>query len=772
LGEILDTRAQTREWFERGPFSTAPIGRELLKRIIPALADNIRAAIEAGSDTAPPRGLEQVLRLTNPEELAFMALRTLLNQAYAERGLGPDRDARKRKRKRKNPPKNRAMAFRLELGRILRDELEFAGLLAAKKWVLAKGRPSQKEGISAQDAAQAKHAALAKFRRIDWTNKECAQAGDWLIGVTDLKDLFVIDGDGIRIVDELAAAIDELAEDLVFKHPLYMPLLTEPPPWTSWHTEYDDKISATFVKTNDPETVEAVKAAFADGSVGPHSMGVSAVQGVPLKINPVTVPLLKEFAGEEYRRDAVVADELLGKTFWNPIRCDFRGRFIHLCDFNYTRGDPVRSLFMFAEGKKIGDSIAWLEIAIANAFGIKGTWRERFEWVAANRERIKEVATSPRLQWLQTGEPKAKEPFLFAAACVEYIAADTHGPEYVTHLPIWLDASSNGLQHLAMMGRDDRLAEMVNLNTSLDGSVKFFEKSEGELVAFAYAMDVDFAGEVPASAHEWRQRKVDKTRDVYEIVAKRALTNLSADRDDPLTKFWLDHHKNLRSLLKRPIMTLPYGATKAGMLDQIEEGAGELGLTLPNGAAANLRDHVWTAIEQKLPGAMGVREDIQRIAQRCFDRGNFMSWVTPTGVPVSNRYRKSKHTRVRLPFLGQAVTIADEYTDEIKEDKTINSAVANVTHSMDASHLVRSVNAASADGIQALTIHDCFGSLAPDVMRFAQIRRTELAHMYKFYCPLTRLRDENIPTGTNHMPPPVFGDLDVLAVIFSEYFDR
>jgi len=201
LADILDTQAQTRVRFEKGSFTTTPIGRELLKRIIPALADNIRAANEAGSDTAPPRGLEQVLRLKNPEELALMALRTLLNQAYDERGLGPNRDAKKRKKKRKNAPKNPEMVLRLEIGRILRDELEFAGLLAAKNWVLATGRSSRKRGISAADAARAKHAALAKFRRVDWTNKECAQAGDWLIEISDLKDLFVIDGRSVKIVD-------------------------------------------------------------------------------------------------------------------------------------------------------------------------------------------------------------------------------------------------------------------------------------------------------------------------------------------------------------------------------------------------------------------------------------------------------------------------------------------------------------------------------------------------------------------------------------------
>src|SRR5262245_10781588 len=170
---ILSTQARTREKFGKGPFSTNAAGREILKRAIPTLADNIRStladnirsALAVGSEDASPRGLEQILRLLTPEQLAFMALRTLLNQVLYARGLGPDRDAKRRKKKRKNPPKNPAMIFRLELGRLLRDELEFEGLFAAKKWVLAKGHPSKKKGITPEQAAQAKHIALGKFRR-------------------------------------------------------------------------------------------------------------------------------------------------------------------------------------------------------------------------------------------------------------------------------------------------------------------------------------------------------------------------------------------------------------------------------------------------------------------------------------------------------------------------------------------------------------------------------------------------------------------------------
>ncbi len=75
--------------------------------------------------------------------------------------------------------------------------------------------------------------------------------------------------------------------------------------------EYDDRISADFVKTKgDLETEAAIKAAFADGSIEPHARGVSSVQRVPLKINTAMLPLLREFAGEKYKRDIVVASAL------------------------------------------------------------------------------------------------------------------------------------------------------------------------------------------------------------------------------------------------------------------------------------------------------------------------------------------------------------------------------------------------------------------------------------------------------------------------------
>jgi len=150
-----------------------------------------------------------------------------------------------------------------------------------------------------------------------------------------------------------------------------------------------------------------------------------------------------------------------------------------------------------------------------------------------------------------------------------------------------------------------------------------------------------------------------------------------------------------------------------------------------------------------------------------------MQWVTPSGFPVDNRYRKSHAPRVRLPFLGQSVKIADGYTDEPREQKIIDSAVANFVHSMDAAHLALSVNMAVERGVtNIMTVHDCFGALAPDVRLFAQIRRWELVKM-ALYNPLAVLRATNLPLDTNDLPLPAFDpEFDVVSLGESEFFDR
>jgi hypothetical protein len=95
------------------------------------------------------------------------------------------------------------------------------------------------------------------------------------------------------------------------------------------------------------------------------------------------------------RDDMALARQLVGGPFWTPYNIDFRGKLNALPHFHIGREDRVRSLFMFRNGQPVSGSAYWIEIAVANAAGRKGPWRERHDWVADNSDLIRRVAADP-----------------------------------------------------------------------------------------------------------------------------------------------------------------------------------------------------------------------------------------------------------------------------------------------------------------------------------------------------------------------------------------
>jgi hypothetical protein len=80
--------------------------------------------------------------------------------------------------------------------------------------------------------------------------------------------------------------------------------------------------------------------------------------------------------------------------------------------------------------------------------------------------------------------------------------------------------------------------------------------------------------------------------------------------------------------------------------------------------------------------------------------------------------------------------------------------------------LVLSVNAAVNDGIVDIAVvHDCFAAPAPQVQRFQQIIRREMALMYHCFDVLARLRDG----CESAIGLPETGNLDLLEIQVAEY---
>src|SRR5262249_1998669 len=253
-------------------------------------------------------GLSVVIRELAPEELALVALSTLLHQI----AIGWKRG-----------DKSAEMKLKLAMGRVLHDKLLTKRLLKEKRGVKADNRHRW------------------KYRQPRWSTADYVGAGNWLLDcvLTSLDGIFVLDWDGLPCVtkegEEYALA---LCAEFVYRNPVFLPTTEPLEGWTGWRAGgyWDDgtRISATFVRDSHPATEQAIRRAFRNRSMKQHVDGVNALQRVAWAINTAMLPVVEHFAGEVGKRiskflvarDIATANVLGGKKFYVPMNCDFRGR--------------------------------------------------------------------------------------------------------------------------------------------------------------------------------------------------------------------------------------------------------------------------------------------------------------------------------------------------------------------------------------------------------------------------------------------------------------
>jgi DNA-directed RNA polymerase len=289
-----------------------------------------------------------------------------------------------------------------------------------------------------------------------------------------------------------------LSKELIGRNPVLYPCTSPPKPWNGWRDGgYHDertRASVSFVKgkaARNKETEQDFRTAFRNGSVKLHVDGVNQLQSVPFKINEHVLDALKrhgrKLLEEKFRnrsqklvgkklggaerqleqdklqleRDIAIAERFKGAPFYVPLNCDFRGRVFPIPHFNHYRGDHIRSLFMFHDGMRLGNNEKYLMDHTATRGGFEGvdkkSLHDRRKWCDDNLDLIERTAKLESEEWT-----KAENPVGFLAACKELVEARAAGADYITHLPIEVDASCSVLQHYCLMLRSEK-ARLVNL---------------------------------------------------------------------------------------------------------------------------------------------------------------------------------------------------------------------------------------------------------------------------------------------------------------------
>jgi DNA-directed RNA polymerase len=424
-------------------------------------------------------------------------------------------------------------------------------------------------------------------------------------------------------------------------------------------------------------------------------------------------------------------------AIWFPYFCDFRGRlYPTVADLSPQGDDAAKGLLMFACGKPLGDTgLFWLCVRAANCWAQDGvdklSLEDRVKWVDDNFDRILEAAHSPvdGTRWWT----EAEEPWSFLATCfeLEQVYPD-HPSEFVSHLPIPLDGSCNGLQHLAAMGRDVIGAQATNI--------------------------------VPSETR----------RDIYTEVAtivSRMVTE-DAGKGAPLAQQWLG--RVTRKVVKRAVMTTPYGVTERGIGRQLLLDRHTDGMDQPAQAANYLKDLIVKALEETIVSAKQIMAWFQEVAEALGEHDIPFRWQTPTGNTIEQSYWDLVMRRVST-LAGTIALYKEQPEAGLRKRKQRLAAAPNVIHSFDAAHLCRTVNACAELGLTSFAmIHDRYAVHAADTEILSHVLRDEFARIYetnwlqeiedyvRSYAPQVE-----IPSWRDYV---ALGDLDLSQVMEATFF--
>lgn len=437
------------------------------------------------------------------------------------------------------------------------------------------------------------------------------------------------------------------------------------------------------------------------------------------------------------------------EKFFFVYQTDFRGRVYCTTSGVSPQGaDHAKAVLHFQEGHAVGKSgLYWLKVHGANKYGHdKVSYDDRVKWVEEQREAIQACARDPlshRDVWAN-----ADKPYQYLAWVFEMARAFNEGPEFVSHLPIALDGTCNGLQHFSAMLRDPIGGAAVNL--------------------------------VPG----------DAPSDIYQQVADVATKRLMEIRSNPASPDyvyaanWLDLFTSLghagmpRKLSKRPVMTLPYGSTMRSCTKYTFEWykAQETAFFPTDDVFKHTMfcsKVLWDSIGEVVIAARAAMNWIQTAATCLAKDGNPIQYTTPTGFPMYQSSHKTECTRIRSVIGGQRFRIHIAYMlEDLCSRKQRQGSSPNLVHSIDAAHMQMCVNAGRSAGIKDFAmIHDDFGVHARFTSRWHKIIRQEFVRLHSTHDVLEDLKTQHEQVyGTTLPNTPIKGDLDLNKVLSSKYF--
>jgi len=402
------------------------------------------------------------------------------------------------------------------------------------------------------------------------------------------------------------------------------------------------------------------------------------------------------------------------------------------------------------------------------------TLQEREAWVEKHEDLIVRSAHCP------LGEPFWREasgdPMQFLAFCFAY-AQWKSDPGEPIHLPVQIDGTCNGLQHIAAIMGSESLAAAVNVVGAAD-------RPPGDIYS-----------ELAQHAQNPTQSRADADADA-DAGASPGIVEAE--------KWLASHPDRLKKLLgrnaaKSVVMTVPYGAgarTQAQQmlkvhlmdcfahlpltgpeLDAAEKlgqwvasqpkNAGALVRTLTKGHEGTWLDRerklalksdtkaqqrlattlalltyvslalVWRlrrALDEKYPEVGQFTQWLRGVAEGC--SGIPLAWMTPLGFPVCQDAFGEERVSLNVKLGKQSLSVGPfKLTEDVDSSRQSSGLLPNLVHSLDSTHLAMAIWRVAVDPagpklVDFGAIHDCLLCHPNEATMFAQVLRSSFAELY------------------------------------------
>lgn len=391
-----------------------------------------------------------------------------------------------------------------------------------------------------------------------------------------------------------------------------------------------------------------------------------------------------------------------GVPVWQAWDLDFRGRaYTAGSTLSTQAGDLDRALLSFHRRVPLGTrgfEALLCQAAMQDGCG-RVPWAERLAYGQQRLQRWTAVGRDP-FGMLQHWRG-AKEPWQLLRSCLELARIEAGQQE--TGLPVRWDQTASGIGHIA-----------------------------GLMWHYELALASNMAGHQPA--------------DIYELVAGRVNDQLERvlhtgdEADRLMAEHWLRIGID-REWTKPVVMLFPYGGSylsaQEAMIDRLEEllDTDEADFRLKVAAPATwLTRLLWDQSRRALGPVLRCSDWLRTVGKECAKAGVPVQITGPSGFPllVAERVASDSRLWLRLPSGLYRVRLrCQEHGAPLSGRLMARALPAHFVHWLDGNVATAVVNRAAGQGIDTLSVHDCFAAPAGRAFELQQIACEEVRRLHR-----------------------------------------